>query len=619
LTILKYESTMIPTSNRCLHKRKCAYMKNFTYVVGTIPELRDYLNTGDIQLSVTKSKSVLIQVFSSLTEIKILEGIINEIFVAMPDAVIVGSTSVGEIVHGLLHVGSTVLSISFFDDTAIGTSIVDDLESGETLAGKELMKNISGMGTHIAGVLMLATPLSMEMSKLFDGMEEEPFDFPIFGGGAGAYDPNLTTTVFSGTAFYACGAIAVVFLSETLKIHTRTFLGWKPLSKEFTMTESDGMLLKKIDGERAFDVYNRYLNIPNDRNFFDNALEFPLLVRRNGKLVARTPFFADRDGCIGFLADIKQGEKFQIGYGDPDLILNNTTVIQNEISDFQPDSIFLYACICRRFLLQNDVNLETKWFESIAPTVGFYTYGEFYSYNSRIYLLNSTIVVAAFREGEGKSHTQKVDGVEKPDGAVSSGEDPFSNKHSRIISRLLYFIRATTAELEEANKELKRIAGIDKLTQINNRRKLDEILQEELYRSTRYKTGFSVLLLDLDHFKKVNDKFGHLIGDMVLLEIGKILKENVRVSDTVGRWGGEEFLIILPQTSQGSALIVAEKIRQEVERAQFQGVGHITCSLGAATFRIGDNQDKILLRADRAMYAAKNSGRNQVKGENHVF
>lgn len=594
-------------------------MKTFTHMVGTVQELRVYLGRDDIQSCAAKSKSTLVQVFSSLTDRKTLGNIVDEIERAIPDAVIVGSTSVGEIVHGLLQVGSTVLSISFFDDTIIGTSFIDDPKGNEKTAGKELIKNIAEMGSNIAGVLMLATPLSMELSKLFDGMEEESFGFPIFGGGAGAYDPNLTTMVFKDKRFSSCGAIGVAFLSHTLTIHTRTFLGWRPLSKEFTITETDGMLLKKIDGERAFDVYNRYLNIPNDSSFFDNALEFPLLVRRNGELVARTPFFADQDGSIGFLADIRLGEKFQIGYGDPDLILNNTGDIQKEIVGLQPDSIFLYACICRRFLLQNDVNLETRWFESIAPTAGFYTYGEFYSQRGRIYLLNSTIVVAAFREGEAKSTVSNVDDIAKPEGVVSTVEDPFSNKHSRIISRLLYFIGATTAELEEANKELKRISGIDKLTQLYNRRKLDEILQEELSRSTRYKTGFSVLLLDLDHFKKVNDQFGHLVGDVVLVEVGKILKQIVRESDTIGRWGGEELLIILPQTSQESAVIVAEKIRHQVEETHFQVAGHLTCSLGVATFRSGDNQEKILLRADRAMYAAKNNGRNQVKGENHAL
>ena len=275
----------------------------------------------------------------------------------------------------------------------------------------------------------------------------------------------------------------------------------------------------------------------------------------------------------------------------------------------------MYACICRRFLLQNAVNLETQSFDSIAPTVGFYTYGEFFSYGGSVHLLNSTIVMAALREGDRKSCSQNTTCPVVEDVSVPFEKDPFSNKHSRIITRLLHFIGVVTSELEDANRELKRISGIDKLTQINNRLKLDEILQDEIYRSERYGTDLSVLILDLDHFKKVNDKFGHLVGDMVLVEIGNILKNNVRESDTVGRWGGEEFLIILPQTNLTNSLIVAEKIRAEVEKMQFPEVMHITCSLGAATFRKGDNKDKLLFRADMAMYDAKDGGRNRVVGE----
>lgn len=471
------------------------------------------------------------------------------------------------------------------------------------------------MNDRIAGVLIFATALSVDVAELFSGMSCESFSFPVFGGSAGVYDPNLTSMIFLGRKYFSQGVIAVVFSGEKLHILTKTFLGWKPLSKELTITETDGMILKKIDGERAFDVYNRYLDIPNDENFFNNALEFPILVRRNGELIARVPFFVSDDGSIGFLADIESGEKFQIGYGDPDSILQNSSAVQKVLCDFEPDSIFLYACICRRFLLQNAVNLETQSFNAIAPTSGFYTYGKFISSGNNIHLLNSTIVVAAFREGEDSLFHVQSSVPLTENISVPQDYDPFSNKHSRIITRLLHFISVVTLELENANSELKRLSGIDKLTQINNRLKLDEILQDELNRSARYGTDLSVLILDLDHFKKVNDSFGHLVGDMVLIEIGNILKNSVRIIDTVGRWGGEEFLIILPETKLTSALTVAEKIRSAVENSHFPVADQITCSLGAATYRKNDNQDKLLLRADMALYDAKNSGRNRVSGE----
>lgn len=324
---------------------------------------------------------------------------------------------------------------------------------------------------------------------------------------------------------------------------------------------------------------------------------------------------ADEDGSIGFLADIETGEKFHIGYGDPDSILRNSLSVQEELKEFSPEAIFIYACICRRFLMQNSVNLETQSFDRIAPTAGFYTYGEFIGSGSGIHLLNSTIVIAAFREGEGKNASAASPDPGTENVFVNQEEDPFSNKHSRIVAKLLHFISVVTSELESANCELKRLSGIDKLTQADNRQRLDEVLQEELKRNDRYGTGLSVVILDLDHFKEINDSYGHPVGDMVLKEIAGILKNNVRGCDTAGRWGGEEFLIVLPQTDLYNAMAAAEKIRSVMEQTEFPVAGHVTCSFGVASIRKDDDQDKLLSRADKALYEAKRKGRNRVVGE----
>jgi diguanylate cyclase (GGDEF)-like protein len=278
--------------------------------------------------------------------------------------------------------------------------------------------------------------------------------------------------------------------------------------------------------------------------------------------------------------------------------------------DFEPDAIFLYACISRRFLLQNDANLEIQTFNRIAPTTGFYTYGEFIKRNNKMDLLNSTIVIVGVREGKENSRRKRE--LFKGTADLPISNDPFWATHSRIITRLLHFISVVTSELEEANKELKRASSIDKLTQINNRLKLDEVLEYNFSISTRYKTGLSILILDIDYFKEVNDQFGHLVGDVVLTELAGILKSCVRESDTVGRWGGEEFLVILPHTRLEDAKKVAEKIRAAVEKTDFPKAGHITCSIGAASFCEGDDSEKLLSRADMALYHAKSCGRNQV-------
>ncbi len=583
-------------------------MKSLTYLFKDIPKLRTFLESHTLLFSET-AKSVLVQVFSSLPDRKVLGRITDEIREHIPKAVIVGSTTVGEIIDGQPKVRTVVLSFSFFDETVLKTFVVADPMGTEFEAGKNLMKKINSM-EEVAGVLLFATPQSMNVSKLFNGMSEEKFNFPVFGGGAGVYDPNVASMIFLGRQAVSKGAICVAFLSKSLNIYTRTFLGWRPLSKEMTITQADGNLLKKIDEKCAFDVYNRYLNIPNDEHFFANALEFPILIQKDGEMIARVPFFVEEDGSIGFLADVESGDKFHIGYGEPNLILSHSESIRKELYDFEPDAIFLYVCISRRFLLQDDANLEIQTFNHIAPTAGFYTYGEFIKRNNRMNLLNSTIVIVGVREGE-QNPRRKLE-LSKGTEDLPISNDPFSATHSRIITRLLHFISVVTSELEEANKELKRVSGIDKLTQINNRLKLDEVLEYEFSISTRYSTDLSIFILDIDHFKKVNDTFGHLVGDLVLTQLAGILKSCVRESDTVGRWGGEEFLVILPHTCLEDARKVAEKIKGAVEKTDFQKAGRITCSIGTASFCEGDDSEKLLSRADKALYRAKSGGRNQV-------
>lgn len=166
---------------------------------------------------------------------------------------------------------------------------------------------------------------------------------------------------------------------------------------------------------------------------------------------------------------------------------------------------------------------------------------------------------------------------------------------------------------KKMQEEITKISITDKLTQIYNRVKLDEVLENELKRSMRSKSSFSVIMADIDKFKLVNDNYGHQVGDIVLSEVSKILKDNSRSIDVIGRWGGEEFIIILPNSNLSGAKILAEKLRVKIENAKFTKAGNITCSFGVAEYIEGDTSDDLVSRADAALYRAKDNGRNRVE------
>ncbi|WP_323659733.1 sensor domain-containing diguanylate cyclase [Aliarcobacter butzleri] len=163
-----------------------------------------------------------------------------------------------------------------------------------------------------------------------------------------------------------------------------------------------------------------------------------------------------------------------------------------------------------------------------------------------------------------------------------------------------------------AKMELEKMASIDKLTDIYNRRMIDQFLQVEIEIASRHNEELSLMIIDIDHFKHVNDNYGHLVGDMVLSQLSKIISDNLRNSDIFGRYGGEEFLIICPKTNKDGAFILAEKLRIIVNEFTFDEVGHKTVSIGIAEFQPDDTIETLFKKADEALYEAKNSGRNRV-------
>ncbi|WP_170130944.1 GGDEF domain-containing protein [Deinococcus yavapaiensis] len=177
------------------------------------------------------------------------------------------------------------------------------------------------------------------------------------------------------------------------------------------------------------------------------------------------------------------------------------------------------------------------------------------------------------------------------------------------VLALLFFLSTYNHHLGQQRletEEMRRLAFTDAVTGVANRRKLYEVLNGTL------KTGVSIVLLDLDHFKSVNDRFGHEAGDAVLREVARRLRSELRPHDSLGRWGGEEFLVVLPDTSSSEAASVAERLWRALRAHPFRRAGRVTGSFGVATARTGDSTDRLVSRADARLYQAKQLGRDRV-------
>lgn len=174
-------------------------------------------------------------------------------------------------------------------------------------------------------------------------------------------------------------------------------------------------------------------------------------------------------------------------------------------------------------------------------------------------------------------------------------------------------VEERTHELEVQNQVLAALSTTDSLTGLFNRRHFHQVLTYEMDRFARTATPFSLIMLDIDHFKSINDTFGHNAGDVVLADIAYIFRDCIRKTDTFARWGGEEFLILLPDTRIDGAQILAEKLRSTCEQYNFEITQQVTISIGVVEYEASMTETKLLSRVDQALYFAKDRGRNRVE------
>ena len=200
---------------------------------------------------------------------------------------------------------------------------------------------------------------------------------------------------------------------------------------------------------------------------------------------------------------------------------------------------------------------------------------------------------------------QKRDGSEFPVEISISGVKIKDSWHAVAIVRDITVRRL-------AEDKLKEMASTDALTGICNRRRFNEVLNVEIARSKRFTTPFTLIIFDIDHFKHINDTFGHPVGDQVLIKLALLVSSKIRNTDLFARWGGEEFTVLAANCDTYSPHSLAEKLRKLIEEYQFSEVGRVTCSFGATQYRAGDDQESIFKRADNNLYRAKESGRNRV-------
>lgn len=581
-----------------------------TYYFQSIDELDNILDTISKSQEYNTASSILMQLYNSKTDIDEC-SIVQKINSKCPRACLTGMTA-ANIATEEYDISNfpLQLSVTYFKETQLVQFEFDMENTTAFVAGRVMSKALEDL-PNVKCLQILYYADSVSINSFIH--EFNHHHIPTFGAKAGRNTTVLNPAHIYGRGIYTTGFIVVAFVSTSLKIYMDNNLGWQPIGLEMSITETAGnSTVVEVDNKPAVDIFSKYLKVSPNSHFVQNVCEFPLIIERNNYKIARVPSGYLEDGSISFTSDVKKGDHFRLSYANPDNLFALTAQSVNDVHNFAPDALFLFECGNRvKFLKKKyleEINQYYHYFPELSVTTG---YAElFYTDDGFGGDLNSALVAVGLKESDDSEDRiipcrefipKKMDtSDEKADQAI-----PF-------LERVLTFLESTSKELDSLNRELGKIAYTDQLTKVYNRWELERKIEEALS-LTKEGAPYGLFFIDIDHFKHVNDTYGHDVGDDVLLSVVNIIKDNLKPRHIFGRWGGEEFVYIIPDVDEKTAVEFAENIRKQIDEICFVTVKHITISVGVTLAKPNDTLASFVKRADDAVYEAKESGRNQVK------
>ncbi len=561
-----------------------------TYTLQDIAELSGCIKAFQ-EAHPTPAPYLSISIFTHWNDPALIQAMTDGLSKAFPRAAIAGLTTAGGIEDGQMNTGKTILSFMAFDESPV----------------EVLHYNMKDL----RAVEILETQLTGNVEPFLDAISALPPSVAIFGGGADTDDLNQPSYIFDKEAIMNEGFVIMLFRG-TVKVLTRSVLGWQPLGRQVTITAMDGnMVIKELD-HIAVNFYEKYLKIDPSVDFDKKTLSFPLVVEKDGVELARLPMSCRKDGSLVFNIALHVGDKLRMAYGDPNEIINGSRRVLGRIRDFGPQGMLLFSCVVRRYYLKDDVNQILSAYERITPAAGGYTRGEIDRIEGHVYTMNMNLVSAAFRE-ETKDHKRTIADITGDPSHMEN--DPALNLDDFLstVQCLVSFITVTSKELSDAYQKLAFVAGHDSLTDLLNRGRIEWVLRHLIEDTNKTHHTFSAIMIDIDSFKHINDTYGHSVGEDVLIRLADIMKSGVRPTDYAGRWGGDEFVILLPDTDIDQSEEVADRMRRNFAEADILPDGKaVTASFGVTTSYEGETLESFYRRMDSALYTAKGAGKNQV-------
>lgn len=546
------------------------------------------------------AEHLLIQIYYPQKDADAPTGLIDSIRSCSPDACIVAVPTRATLYRGSVVKERALVSVLQFEDAQIKSAWAraaphSDGDSSYEL-GERLARDTITSRTRL--VFCYSTGEKVNAENLAKGLTQRNPRITL--AGSVSSHPDLLPLISNEQQIHH-GAVVIAIDSDYIWPSIYHSNDWMMLGTHLTITDATLNHVSTINHQPAHLVYQRYLGEENKEKLNGSCVRFPLLMERNEKIIARPCSGTPCDPSVRFWGNLEQDAEVRFGIPDPVSAMDAFHQYTRQIQRDGTHALFMFPSVARKLLMRSLTEDEGRQLESLAPTAGCFSLSQYFYQPDQPDYLHYSQTILSIREGE-----EEKGGGFDPDTLEEFSADTLQ---LRTLSRLL---GSTTRDLEENNRLLEKLASTDPLTQMLNRHKMQELLELELKRVQRYGRPWSVIMFDVDDFKAVNDTFGHQVGDQVLRLTAEVLKESVRDTDAVARWGGEEFLILCPETGLIGTTEIAERIQTSLAAMSFPNDLNITASLGVTTYVSPDNLDSLLQRADRALYHSKQNGRNRI-------
>lgn len=391
------------------------------------------------------TSTLLIQYFDGLLDLSTTCKLLTYLADQFPTAHIIGASTDGEIIDNKSVSSSIVLSFALFDSSEIHSHIVS-LQEGSYKAGNALGEEAKRFGAK--AMILFSDPFNTNGDELMDGINSTNSNVIVSGGLAGDNGAFKSTYVILNREIHHMSTVAVFIKGDYLRTGNIYSFNWIPIGPSFTVTRSLGHEVYTLDHIPIVQIYREYFGDNVADKLPGVGVAFPMILHLDGQMVGRAPMMLLEDGGIGFGGTVLEGTVVQFGIGNPQFILEASSVTAQQVTALNPEAIFIYSCMARRRYLGNSINKEIAPLSSIAPISGFFTYGEFYTNPStqRSSLLNETMTILTLSESEG-AETQK-----------NLLNDPADLNDWSLITfnALSHLINKTSIDLQILNTSLQR-------------------------------------------------------------------------------------------------------------------------------------------------------------------